>query len=73
MQSSNSTVLPLPVGAETTMFTSERKHTEKHSLCKELKYLQSRQKTRNYEYHPNSHHATEQPKFLPAVMPNFPP
>jgi hypothetical protein len=43
MQSSNSTVLPLPVGAETTMFTSERKHTGKHSLCKELKYLQRSQ------------------------------
>jgi hypothetical protein len=39
MQSSNSTVFPLPVGAEITMFTSEKKHTWKHSLCKELKYL----------------------------------
>jgi hypothetical protein len=42
MQRSNSTVFPLPVGAEITMFTSERKHTWKHSLCNELKYLQSR-------------------------------
>lgn len=39
MQSSKSTVLPLPVGAETTMFMSERKQPGKHSLCKELKYL----------------------------------
>ena len=39
MQSSKSTVLPLPVGAEITMFTSERKQAEKHSLCRELKYL----------------------------------
>jgi hypothetical protein len=43
MQSSNSTVFPLPVGAEITMFTSEKKHTWKHSLCKELKYLQRNQ------------------------------
>lgn len=39
MQSSNSTVLPLPVGAEITMFISELKQTGKHSLCSELKYL----------------------------------
>ena len=39
MQSSKSTVLPLPVGAEIIMFTSERKQAEKHSLCSELKYL----------------------------------
>lgn len=32
MQSSKSTVLPLPVGAEITMFTSDRKQAEKHSL-----------------------------------------
>jgi len=44
IQSSNSTVFPLPVGAEITMFTSEKKHTLKHSLCKELKYLQINQK-----------------------------
>ena len=44
IQSSNSTVFPLPVGAEITMFTSEKKHTSKHSLCKELKYLQINQK-----------------------------
>jgi hypothetical protein len=43
MQSSNSTVLPLPVGAEITMFTSERKHAGKHSLCNELKYLHGTQ------------------------------
>ena len=39
MQSSKSTVLPLPVGAEITMFASEWKQTGKHSLCSELKYL----------------------------------
>lgn len=39
MQSSKSTVLPLPVGAEMTMFASELKQTGKHSLCSELKYL----------------------------------
>lgn len=39
MQSSNMTVLPLPVGADTTMFVSEWKQTGKHSLCRELKYL----------------------------------
>lgn len=33
------TVLPLPVGADTTMFSSEWKQAGKHSLCKELKYL----------------------------------
>ena len=43
IQSSNSTVFPLPVGAEITIFTSEEKHTWKHSLCKELKYLQTNQ------------------------------
>lgn len=32
IQSSKSTVLPLPVGAETTMFASEWKQTGKHSL-----------------------------------------
>lgn len=36
---SKSTVFPLPVGAEITMFTSDWKHVEKHSLCSELKYL----------------------------------
>lgn len=39
MQSSKMTVLPLPVGADTTMFTSEWKQAGKHSLCRELKYL----------------------------------
>jgi len=39
MHSSKSTVFPLPVGAETTMFTSDRKQAGKHSLCRELKYL----------------------------------
>jgi hypothetical protein len=50
MQSSNSTVFPLPVGAEITMFTSERKHTWKHSLCKELKYLQSSKKSKSISH-----------------------
>lgn len=39
MLSSKSTVLPLPVGAEITMLISEWKHSGKHSLCNELKYL----------------------------------
>lgn len=39
-QSSKSTVFPLPVGAEMTIFTSEWKQTGKHSLWSELKYLQ---------------------------------
>lgn len=38
-QSSKSTVFPLPVGAEMTMFASEWKQTGKHSLWSELKYL----------------------------------
>jgi len=32
MQSSKSTVFPLPVGAEITMFTSEKKHTYMEAL-----------------------------------------
>lgn len=39
MHNSKSTVLPLPVGAEITMLISEWKHSGKHSLCSELKYL----------------------------------
>lgn len=39
MHSSKSTVFPLPVGAEITMFTSDWKQAGKHSLCSELKYL----------------------------------
>ena len=47
MHSSKSTVFPLPVGAEITIFTSERKQEEKHSLCNELKYLYNKYKLRN--------------------------
>lgn len=39
MHSSKSTVFPLPVGAEITIFISDRKQAGKHSLCSELKYL----------------------------------
>ena len=68
MQSSNSTVLPLPVGAETTMFTSERKHTGKHSLCKELKYLRRSQNRTLLRVPSQVYHATEQFKFRPAIF-----
>lgn len=37
--SSKSTVFPLPVGAEMTIFASEWKQIGKHSLWSELKYL----------------------------------
>lgn len=51
MHSSKRTVFPLPVGAEITIFISERKQAEKHSLCNELKYLQVEEnKTRDHDY-----------------------
>lgn len=51
MHSSKRTVFPLPVGAEITIFMSERKQAEKHSLCNELKYLQVEgNKSRDHDY-----------------------
>lgn len=39
MHNSKRTVFPLPVGAEITIFMSDIKQAEKHSVCNELKYL----------------------------------
>lgn len=44
MDSSNKTVFPLPVGADITMFISDKKQPVKHSLCRELKYLSKKRK-----------------------------